>query len=219
MVNAVLAQRLFIAMAELPASLLNQVKRLAAFQNPEFYKKQQMRLSTVATPRVITCAEEFPQHIAVPRGCRPAVEETLRVNGATLIVEDQRQDGELLDLAFHGELTETQQQAARAILAHDTGVFVGPPGIGKTLLGTYLVAIRARNTLIPVHRKPLLDQWVAQLAMFLGVDQRSIGQIGGGKRRPNGALDVAMTGSTVPQPALLHQVRAQHAELFRCRNG
>jgi superfamily II DNA or RNA helicase len=202
MVNAVLAQRLFIAKAELPASLLNQVKRLAAFQNPEFYKKQQMRLSTVATPRVITCAEEFPQHIAVPRGCRPAVEETLRVNGATLIVEDQRQDGELLDLAFHGELTETQQQAARAILAHDTGVFVGPPGIGKTVLGTYLVAKRARNTLIPVHRKPLLDQWVAQLAMFLGVDQRSIGQIGGGKRQPNGRLDVAMIQSLVRKGAV-----------------
>jgi hypothetical protein len=56
MVNAVLAQRLFIAKADLPASLLNQLKRLAAFQNPEFYKKQQMRLSTAATPRVIACA-------------------------------------------------------------------------------------------------------------------------------------------------------------------
>jgi hypothetical protein len=55
-VNAVLAQRLFIAKADLPASLLNQLKRLAAFQNPEFYKKQQMRLSTAATPRVIACA-------------------------------------------------------------------------------------------------------------------------------------------------------------------
>jgi hypothetical protein len=66
-VNAVLAQRLFLPKADLPASLLNQLKRLAAFQNPEFYKKQQMRLSTQLTPRVITCAEEFPQHIALPQ--------------------------------------------------------------------------------------------------------------------------------------------------------
>jgi hypothetical protein len=28
-----------------------------------------MRLSTAITPRVIACAEEFPQHIALPRGC------------------------------------------------------------------------------------------------------------------------------------------------------
>jgi superfamily II DNA or RNA helicase len=51
--------------------------------------------------------------------------------------------------------------------------------------------MRARNTLILVHRKPLLEQWVAQLAMFLGLDQKEIGQIGGGKRKPNGRLDVA----------------------------
>jgi superfamily II DNA or RNA helicase len=201
-VNAVLAQRLFVAKAGLPASLLNQLKRLAAFQNPEFYKKQQMRLSTAATPRVIACAEDFPQHVALPRGCRSAVEETLRVHGASLVVEDERQHGESLDLVFHGDLTDTQRHAARALLAHETGLFVGPPGIGKTVLGTYLIAKRARNALILVHRKPLLDQWVAQLAMFLGVDQRSIGQIGGGKRRPNGTLDVAMIQSLVRKGAV-----------------
>ncbi len=65
-----LAQRLFVDKTDLPSSLLNQIKRLAAFQNPEFYKKQNMRLSTALTPRVISCAEEFPQHIALPRGCQ-----------------------------------------------------------------------------------------------------------------------------------------------------
>ena len=47
----------------LPPALLNQIKRLAAFQNPAFYKKQAMRLSTALTPRVISCAEDLPQHI------------------------------------------------------------------------------------------------------------------------------------------------------------
>lgn len=71
------------------------------------------------------------------------------------------------------------------------------PGIGKTVLGTYLVAQRARSTLILVHRRPLLEQWVAQLAMFLEIDEKDIGQIGGGKHRPNGRLDVAMIQSLV----------------------
>ena len=61
-VRAVLAQRLFVEKAGLPSPLLNQIKRLAAFQNPEFYKKQSMRLSTATTPRVIACAEDLPQH-------------------------------------------------------------------------------------------------------------------------------------------------------------
>jgi hypothetical protein len=42
-VHALLAQRLFVDKTDLPSPLLNQIKRLAAFQNPEFYKKQSMR--------------------------------------------------------------------------------------------------------------------------------------------------------------------------------
>jgi len=196
-VRAVLAQRLFVEKTGLPSSLLNQIKRLAAFQNPEFYKKQSLRLSTATTPRVIACAEEFPQHVALPRGCRSSLEDLLREHGVALLVDDQRHEGEPAHIEFQGELTVIQEQAARALLRHDIGVFVAPPGIGKTVLGTYLVAQRARSTLVLVHRRPLLDQWVAQLSMFLGIAEKEVGQIGGGKRRPNGRLDVAMIQSLV----------------------
>jgi superfamily II DNA or RNA helicase len=197
LVNAVLAQRLFIEKTGLPSALLNRLKRLAAFQNPEFYKKQRMRLSTAMTPRVITCAEDLPQYISLPRGCAPEVRQLLVENRSTLQIEDQRHAGVPLELTFNGELTGVQKDAARALLGHDTGVFVGPPGIGKTVLGTYLVVRRACNTLILVHRKPLLEQWLAQLAIFLGVDESEIGRIGGGKHKPNGRLDVAMIQSLV----------------------
>ncbi len=195
--KAVLAQRLFIEKAGLPSPMLNQLKRLAAFQNPEFYKKQKMRLSTALTPRVIACAEDLPFFVALPRGCAAAAEQLLAEHSVKLAIEDQRHDGSMMELKFDGELTPIQGDAARALLAHDTGVFVGPPGIGKTVLGTYLVAQRARSTLILVHRKPLLEQWVAQLGMFLGIDEKDVGQIGGGKRKPNGRLDVAMIQSLV----------------------
>jgi superfamily II DNA or RNA helicase len=114
-----------------------------------------------------------------------------------LSIDDQRHDGAPFEATFNGELTNVQAEAARALLAHDIGVFVGPPGIGKTVLGTYLVAERARSTLILVHRKPLLEQWIAQLAMFLGLNEKEVGQIGAGKRKPNGRLDVAMIQSLV----------------------
>jgi len=82
-------------------------------------------------------------------------------------------------------------------LEHTIGVFVAPPGVGKTVVGAYLVAARARSTLVLVHRQPLLDQWIAQLAMFLGMDSKAIGQIGAGKRVPARRLDVAMLQSLV----------------------
>ncbi len=65
------------------------------------------------------------------------------------------------------------------------------------MVGTYLVAERGCSTLILVHRQPLLDQWLAQLSLFLGIDTKETGQIGAGKRSANGRLDVAMIQSLV----------------------
>jgi superfamily II DNA or RNA helicase len=193
----VLAQRLFVEKAGLASPHLNQIKRLAAFQNPEFYKKQRLRLSTALTARVIACAEDLPDHIALPRGCREELEALLRGVSIPLTVEDRRHTGEPLALRFEGRLTPVQERAAQALLAHDIGVFVAPPGVGKTVVGTYRVVARGRTTLVLVHRQPLLDQWIAQLAMFLGIDPKTIGQIGVGKRNPTGRLDVAMIQSLV----------------------
>ena len=196
-VRAVLCQRLFIEKAGLSSPLLDRIKRLAAFQNPEFYEKQRMRLSTALIPRVISCAEDLAGHVALPRGCRSDLEQLLREHDVPLEIEDKRVSGEPVSFRFHGRLTRPQEEAARALLAHDTGVFVAPPGIGKTVMGIYLVAERACGTLVLVHRRPLLDQWRAQLSLFLGTFPREIGQIGGGKRSANGRLDVAMIQSLV----------------------
>lgn len=196
-VKAVLAQRLYLEKEGLPPPLLNQLKRLAAFQNPEFYKKQRMRLSTATTPRVVSCAEDLPRHISLPRGCVSEVERLLLQHRVVLRTDDQRHAGAPMRLTFKGELTAIQREAAQELLAYDIGVFVAPPGTGKTVLGTYLVAERACSTLILVHRKPLLEQWKAQLAMFLNVHAKEIGQVGGGQRKPNGRIDVAMIQSLV----------------------
>ncbi len=201
-VNAVLSQRLFIEKAGLPSSLLNELMRLAAFQNPDFYKKQSMRLSTALTPRVIACAEDLRDHIALPRGCLPEARSLLREHGIALHMKDEREGGNAVDFTFQGTLTPLQEQAVAALLVNDIGVFVAPPGIGKTVVGTYLVAARKTSTLVLVHRKPLLDQWIGQLALFLGIEPKDIGRIGGGKSKANGRLDVAMVQSLVRKGAV-----------------
>ena len=88
-VSAVISQQIFVEKQGLPSSLLNQIKRLAAFQNPEFYKKQAMRLSTALTPRIISCAEDLPDHVGLPRGCMDDLRELLRENSVTLVLEDR----------------------------------------------------------------------------------------------------------------------------------
>ncbi len=195
--RAVLAQRLFVEKAGLPSPMLDQIKRLAAFQNPDFYKRQHLRLSTAMTPRVISCAEDLPHHLALPRGCLSELEVLLREHSVTLDPRDERTSGKEVGFEFRGALTTTQERAAKALVTHDTGVLVAPPGAGKTVIATWLVAARGCSTLVLVHRRPLLDQWLTQLSMFLGLEPREIGRIGGGKRAPNGRLDVAMIQSLV----------------------
>ena len=194
-VPGVLSQRLYIEKAGLPSALLNQIKRLAAFQNPEFYKKQNLRLSTALTPRVISCADDHEKHISLPRGCLDDVRMLLQAHKSQLDLEDLRQGGEPIEATFFGQLTAVQRQAAKAILEHENGVAVAPPGFGKTVLGTYLIAQRKCSTLILVHRQPLLEQWRSQIGIFLDRDVKSIGQVGGGKRKLTEQIDVAMIQS------------------------
>ena len=201
-VRASLAQRLFVNKEGLLSPVLSALMRVAAFQNPEFYKKQSMRLSTALTPRVIACAEEFPDHVAIPRGCVDDAIALFKAMGSTLEIDDQRQTGQAIKQAFRGTLTELQEAAVGAMLKHDIGTLVAPPGIGKTVAGIYLIAKRARSTLVLVHRQPLLEQWIAQLALFLDVEPKSIGRIGGGKRHITGLIDVAMIQSVVRKGAL-----------------
>ena len=91
--NVTLANLIYFEKAQLPQALANRLIRLAAFQNPEFYKAQAMRMSVWDKPRVIGCAENFPQHIALPRGCMDAALSLLRENGIACDLRDERAHG------------------------------------------------------------------------------------------------------------------------------
>lgn len=218
-VGGVQSQRLFVEKGGLPSALLNEIKRLAAFQNPEFYKKQSLRLSTATTPRVIACAEEFPEHIALPRGCLGELQTLLKGLGIALGLSDQRESGAPLAMKFQGQLTGWQQDALRAMESCDLGIVVAPPGTGKTVLGAALIAARGRSTLVLVHRKPLLEQWVDRLAFFLGIDPKEIGRAGGGANRLNGRLDVAMMQSLLQREAVNDSVAGYgHVVVDECHH-
>lgn len=70
---------------------------------------------------------------------------------------------------------------------------------GKTVAAAYLIAARRTNTLVLVHRAQLMDQWRERLATFLDVSVESIGQIGAGKSKKTGIIDVAIIQSLVRQ--------------------
>ena len=193
----VLGNQIYIAKQGLNPGLRNRLLRLAAFQNPEFYKTQAMRLSTYDKPRVIACAEDHPQHIAMPRGCLDDVRQALTDLGVRSVIRDERNEGRAIEVAFRGELRREQRAAAHAMLSHDIGVLAATTAFGKTVVAAWLIAQRGVNTLVLVHRRQLLDQWVERLATFLGLPAKSIGRVGGGRSRANGLIDVAIIQSLV----------------------
>lgn len=191
-VRATLAQRLYVERAALPPALLDAVRRLAAFANPEFGERQAMRLSTGLTPRLIACFEDLPDHIALPRGCAEPLRSLLDELGVALEITDERSLGSPIDATFTGTLREEQVQAVADVLDHDIGVLCAPPGAGKTVVGAHLIAERGRSTLVLVHRKQLVDQWLDRLGEFLDLGDAGLRVIGAGRRNPTGGIDVAM---------------------------
>jgi superfamily II DNA or RNA helicase/very-short-patch-repair endonuclease len=191
----ILSNQLTIAKNRLTPDLQNRLVRIAAFQNPEFYKAQAMRLPTFGKPRIIACAENNLQHIGMPRGCLDEVQTLFADLGIAIGVRDERRQGKPLEVAFHGHLHTEQETAANTMLAHDTGVLSATTAFGKTVVAAWLIARRGVNTLVLVHRRQLMEQWVQRLSTFLNLPPKEIGQIGGGRRKPTGLLDVALIQS------------------------
>ena len=206
-----LANLVYFEKVQLPQPLANRLIRLAAFQNPEFYKAQAMRMSVWDKSRVIGCAENYPQHIALPRGCLDAAQDLLRDNGIHCDLRDERLEGEPLDVDFVGTLRLDQEAAVAAMLHHDAGVLSAPTAFGKTVTAAAMIARRGVTTLVLVHRTELLKQWQERLQAFLGVGKGGVGKggvgtIGSGKAKPTGKIDIAVMQSLSRQGEVNRQV-------------
>ncbi|RPI74485.1 MAG: restriction endonuclease subunit R, partial [Desulfobacteraceae bacterium] len=159
-IEIILGDQTYVPKASLGPGLTNRLVRIAAFQNPEFYKAQAMRLSTFEIHRIIGCAEIYARHIGLPRGCLEEVRELFRDLGIKTSVRDERFPGTPLKVFFQGKLRDEQIPAAKAMEAHETGILAATTAFGKTIVGAWLIARRGVNTLVVVHRRQLMDQWV-----------------------------------------------------------
>lgn len=194
-IKIVLANLVYIDITSLPSTLINILKKLAAFQNPEFYKAQAMRLPTYSKPRVIGCAEEFSKYLGLPRGCLEDVKTTLREYSISPDMTDETFAGNKIKARFNGTLKPEQKTAISALQKENFGILAATTGFGKTVIAAKMIAKRKTNTLILVHRQQLMDQWQEQLSLFLNISSDEIGIIGGGKNKPTKKIDVAMLQS------------------------
>lgn len=202
MARVVLAGMIYIEKKKLPPAFINRIIRIAAFQNPEFYRAQAMRLSTWNKPRIISCAVNHRKYIAIPRGCFDQLSELFSDAGVEMQIQDKNHEGKEIDVSFKGTLREGQRRAMEDLLSNDIGVLSASTAYGKTVLAASLIARRKRNTMVLVHRNQLMNQWLEKLRIFLDAGEDSIGQFGGGRKNRSGIIDVAMLQSLVRKGAV-----------------
>ena len=168
--HLVCSNMLYIPLSGLQAKVVNHLKRIASFRNPEFYARQGMRLSTYNIPRIISCAEMEEDYVSLPRGCEDAITALLDSNRVSYRVEDKTNSGEHVTVRFKGKLHKEQEAAIACLTAYNNGVLNATTAFGKTVTAIGLIAERKVNTLVLVHTKALLDQWKSRLEEFLQID-------------------------------------------------
>lgn len=193
--SLVVANQIFIAKNDLPQALANRLIRIAAFQNPEFYKAQAMRLPVWDKARIIGCAENFTHHIGLPSGCLESVLELLAQNNIQAIIQDERVSGKKIKTKFTGTLRNDQKTAVRNMMKHDMGVLCAPTAFGKTVTAAAMISRRKVSTLILVHRTELLTQWKERMSTFINLPKGLPGILGGGKNKLSGEVDIAVMQS------------------------
>lgn len=213
-IKIVKANMLFILKSGISHRALNQLKRLAAFNNPQFYKAQAMRMPNYKNriPRIISCSDETEDYLCLPRGCEADVRaffEELKIEPEFI---EKTNLGRSIEVEFNGRLRDEQPLALDQLLKHDIGVLSGTTAFGKTVVAINLIAERKVNTLIIVDKVNLVTQWKKRLTEFLTINEAlpevievktkgrkkvnsTIGQLGAGKDNLSGIIDIAVMQS------------------------
>lgn len=170
-IRALASAMLAVDRIGLPPFLLAALKHVASLHNPDFYEKERNRFWTGNTPRLIRCYRETLDQLLLPRGVRPQAEAIATEAGSRLEIIEAYDSTEAVEYEPLATLRPDQQTAVDALVAHEQGVLVAPPGAGKTVIACALIALHRVPTLVIVDRQPLIEQWQDRLTTYLGLEK------------------------------------------------
>ena len=194
-IDAVLYDKIYIHKNKLHPFLKKKFIGLTVFHNPEYYLARNLRKSVQDIPMWIQCFDEDTEFIMLPIGLEETFIEICESYHVKVNVIDKRYQGKNIDVSFCGDLREKQVAAVEELLTVSNGILHANTAFGKTVAAIALIAERKVNTLIIVDRISLLEQWRERLSVFLNIPKNEIGVIGGGKKKPTGNIDVAVSQS------------------------
>ena len=217
------ANMVYIDTRSLKPRIQNQIRRLAAFRNKEFFKRRAMGLSVRGMNSWIECAIDIDYWICLPRGCLSVLRNELEKSQITYHIEDLRNSQKKIDVNFIGQLYDNQQKACETLLENDIGICHATTAFGKTVVGTNLIAQRKVNTLIIVHTNLIMNNWEDDLNRFLSVHEKLptyttpsgikktrksiIGKLYSNHNSVTGIIDIAIVNSLITKGEIKDLVR------------
>lgn len=169
--HMVLSNGVYIDTLNLMPRIQNQIRNLAAFDNPEFYKNKRLGYSNYYNFSAVYLGKDVDGYIQIPRGLKEQIIEECKKSGIAVDISDQREKGRPIRVSFNGDLRTQQELAAEKLLTYSDGVLSAATAFGKTAVCSYLIAERKVNTLILLQSKDLLSQWVDELNKFLDIKE------------------------------------------------
>ncbi len=206
-----LSDGVYVDAVNLQPRIQNQIRRMAAFSNPVFFKNQAIGLSNFENYRYIYLGSDKGGFIKVPRGVLENITEACEKAGIAYEIEDKRSKGQTIHVEFIGELKESQVFAVEKLLSYDNGILNAATAFGKTVVCCNVIAQRKVSTLILLQSSALMEQWEEALEKFLHIDEELpeyetptgrkkkrksvIGKLQGAHDSTTGIIDLAMVGS------------------------
>jgi len=185
-----------LALENIPSCLFDEVVDLLSFSNPKWEENEKHGRWQGATPRLLKFYEHDPHGgLIVPRGFARQLLSLCKRLGVKYKVVDKRGTLPEVDFRFKGKLRPFQREGVRAMAVRDFGTLSAPTGSGKTIMALWLIAHREQPTLIVVHTKELLNQWVNRIGTFLDIPVEKVGIIGDGKKIIGEKITVALVQS------------------------
>ncbi|HAX53101.1 MAG TPA: restriction endonuclease subunit R, partial [Lachnospiraceae bacterium] len=220
--HIVLADGIYIDALNLKPYLQNQIRCMAAFDNPVFYKNKRLGYSNYYNFSTVYLGEDTEGYIKLPRGLFENIIAECKKAKINYDIEDHREKGRPIRVSFNGELRVQQDLAAESLLAYDNGMLNAATAFGKTVVCGYLIAQRKVNTLILLESTDLISQWEEELNRFLIIDEEPpeyqtktgrikkrtsvIGTLKGGRDTMTGIIDIAMIGSLYKKGAFHERI-------------
>ena len=160
--------------------------------NSEFFIKKNAGKKTWGTQRFFNLIGEKENEVVLPRGFIGKLLRYCQRENIAYHFQDERK--KLTSITFQStiHLLEHQKLALASTSKKDFGVIAAPPGSGKTIIGLKIIEEKKQPSLIIVHRKQILEQWMERIQTFLGIPKKDIGIIGSGKLKIGEAITVAM---------------------------